>query len=195
MDYDDNKHDLFEWINCNIYGINYCVEKVKIISLISEVFERMPSKDRKILMYKRCVRFIAPISNSSVAEQVFIDPISVRNEQTSVCRCSKCNEPHLTVKNGIYDMMVGIWLVCLSSDILKRSKKESLYTIAHELAHVYLELPKTASMIEGFTDKEREVDEQVTKWNIASELRPKQINYICGDGRIQNESSVTATDL
>ena len=192
MDYDDNKHDLFEWINCNIYGINYCVEKVKIISLISEVFERMPSKDRKILMYKRCVRFIAPISNSSVAEQVFIDPISVRNEQTSVCRCSKCNEPHLTVKNGIYDMMVGIWLVCLSSDILKRSKKESLYTIAHELAHVYLELPKTASMIEGFTDKEREVDEQVTKWNIASELRPKQINYICGDGRIQNESSVDA---
>ena len=192
MDYDDNKHDLFEWINCNIYGINYCVEKVKIISLISEVFERMPSKDRKILMYKRCVRFIAPISNSSVAEQVFIDPISVRNEQTSVCRCSKCNEPHLTVKNGIYDMMVGIWLVCLSSDILKRSKKESLYTIAHELAHVYLELPKTASMTEGFTDREREVDEQVTKWNIASELRPKQINYICGDGRIQNESSVDA---
>jgi len=192
MDYDDNKHDLFEWINCNIYGINYCVEKVKIISLISEVFERMPSKDRKILMYKRCVRFIAPITNSSVAEQVFIDPISVRNEQTSVCRCSKCNEPHLTVKNGIYDMMVGIWLVCLSSDILKRSKKESLYTIAHELAHVYLELPKTASMTEGFTDREREVDEQVTKWNIASELRPKQINYICGDGRIQNESSVDA---
>jgi hypothetical protein len=47
-------------------------------------------------------------------------------------------------------------------------------------------------MIEGFTDKEREVDEQVTKWNIASELRPKQINYICGDGRIQNESSVDA---
>jgi hypothetical protein len=75
--------------------------------------------------------------------------------------------------------MVGIWLVCLSSDILKRSKKESLYTIAHELAHVYLELPKTASMIEGFTEKEREVDEQVIKWNFESELpQKKSIMYM-----------------
>ncbi len=65
-------------------------------------------------------------------------------------------------------------------------------TIAHELAHVYLEIPKTASMIEGFTEKEREVDEQVIKWNFESELRQKQINYIYGDGRIQNESSVDA---
>jgi hypothetical protein len=89
-------------------------------------------------------------------------------------------------------MMVGIWLVCLSSDILKRSKKESLYTIAHELAQVYLELPKTASMIEGFTETEREVDEQVIKWNFESEFRQKQINYIYGNGRIQNESSVAA---
>jgi hypothetical protein len=190
MDYDENKNELFEWINCNVYGINYCVEKVKLISLISEVLERLPSKDREIIMYKRCVRFIAPITNNSVTEQVFIDPISVRNEQTTLCRCSKCNEPHLTVKNGIYDMMVGIWLVCLSSDILKRSKKESLYTIAHELAHVYLELPKTASMIEGFTEKEREVDEQVIKWNFESKLRQKQINYIYGDGRIQFENFI-----
>ena len=123
MDYDDNKHDLFEWINCNIYGINYCLEKVKLISLISEVLERLPSKDRKIIMYKRGVRFIAPITYDSVTEQVFVDPISVRKEQTALCRCSKCNEPHLAVKNRSYDMMVGIWLVCLSSDILKKSKK------------------------------------------------------------------------
>jgi len=195
MDYDENRNDLREWVECNIYGLNYCLEKVKLISLISEVLERLPSEDREIIMYQRGVRFIAPITNNSVTEQLFIDPISVKNEQTTLCRCSKCNEPHFTPKNGRYDMTVGIWLICLSPDILKRSRKESLYTIAHELAHVYLEIPKTASMIEGFTEKEREVDEQVIKWNLKSELRQKQINYICGDGRIQNESSVTATDL
>jgi len=179
MDCDENRNDLREWVDCNIYGLHYCVEKVKLISLISEVLERLPSKDREIILYKRQVRFIAPITASCITEQVFIDPLSVRNEQTSLCRCTKCNEPHITPKNGRYDIMVGIWLVCLSSDILKRSKKESLYTIAHELAHVYLELPKTASMIEGFTEKEREVDEQVIKWNFESELpQKKSIMYM-----------------
>jgi hypothetical protein len=173
MDYDENHNDLSQWVDCNIYGINYCLEKVKLISLISEVLERLPSKDREVIMYQRGVRFIAPITNNSVTEQVFIDPIGVRKEQTTLCRCSKCNEPHLTVKDGRYDMTIGIWLVCLSSEILKRSKKESLYTIAHELAHVYLEIPKTASMIEEFSEKEREVDEQVIKWNFKTELRQK----------------------
>jgi len=32
-------------------------------------------------------------------------------------------------------------------------------------------------MIEGFTETEREVDEQVIKWNFESEFRQKQINY------------------
>jgi hypothetical protein len=89
-------------------------------------------------------------------------------------------------------MMVGIWLVCLSPDILKRSRDDSLYTIAHELAHVYLEVPKTASMIEGFTEKEREVDEQVIKWKFKSELRHNQLNNIYREGSIQNEFSVDA---
>jgi len=195
MDNDKNRNDLREWIDCNIYGLNYCLEKVKLISLISEVLERLPSEDRKIIMYKRCVRFIAPITINCVTEQIFIDPISVKNEQTTLCRCTKCNELHLTVKDGRYDKMVGIWLVCLSSDILKRSKEKALYTIAHELAHVYLEIPKTASMIEGFVESEREVNRQLIKWNFKSKLQQKQFNYIYGDGSIQNESSVTATDL
>ena len=192
MDYDENDNDLLQWVDCNIYGLDYCLEKVKLISLISEVLERMPSKDREIIMYKRGVRFIAPITNNSITEQVFIDPISNRNKNTTLCQCSKCNELHFTLKNGRYDMTVGIWLICLSYDILKRSKEEALYTIAHELAHVYLEIPKTASMIEGFTEKEGEVDEQVIKWNFELKLRKKQINSIYVEGRIQNESSVDA---
>jgi hypothetical protein len=192
MDCDENKNDLLQWVDCNIYGLNYCLEKVKLISLISEVLERLPSEDREIIMFKRGVRFIAPITNNCVTEQVFIDPISVRNEQTTLCRCSICNEVHFTPKNGRYDMMVGVWLVCLSSDILKRSKEGALYTIANELAHVYLEVPKTVSMKEGFSEKEKEVDEQVIKWNFESKLRQKQFNYMYGEGRIQNESSIDA---
>ena len=45
MDCDESKNDLFEWIDCNIFGLNYCLEKVKLISLISEVLERLPSED------------------------------------------------------------------------------------------------------------------------------------------------------
>ncbi len=96
MDYDDNRKDLREWVECNIYGLNYSLEKVKLISLISGVLERLPSEDREIIMYKRGVRFIAPITKNSITEQVFIDPISVRNEKTTLCQCSKCNELHLT---------------------------------------------------------------------------------------------------
>ncbi len=65
-------------------------------------------------------------------------------------------------------------------------------TVAHELAHVYLEHPQTASMIEGFRGKEREVDEQVIKWGFESELRQAPFNNIYGQGSIQNESSVDA---
>ena len=187
MDYDEYKNDLREWIEYNIYGLNYCLEKEKLISLISEVLERMPSEDREILMYKRGIRFIAPITVHSIAEQVFIDPIRIRDEQTTdLCRCSNCNELHFTPKNGSYDMMVGIWLVCLSFDILKRSKKESLYTIAHELAHVYLEHPKTAAMIEELSDHEREAEKQVIKWNFESDLRQTKLHHIHGEGSKMN---------
>ncbi len=49
MDCDENKNDLLQWVDCNIYGLHYCLEKVKLISLISEVLERLPSEDREIL--------------------------------------------------------------------------------------------------------------------------------------------------
>ena len=190
MDYDENRYDLREWVECNIYGLQYCLEKVKLISLISEVLERLPLKDREIIMFKRGVRFIAPITKNSIAEQIFIDPISVKNEKITLCQCSKCNELHFTSKNGRYDMMVGIWLVCLSSDILKGSKQESLYTIAHELAYVYLELPKTTGRIEEFSELEIEADKQVLKWGFESELRQKYFSYKFG-----NRSSISISSI
>ena len=192
MDSNETKNEFLNWIECNIYGLNYCEEKVKLITLISEVFERMPSEDRKVLMFKRGVRFIAPITNNSVTEQVFIDPISDRNKKSSLCRCSKCYEPHFTPKNGSYDLMVGIWLVCLSSDILKRSKEEALFTIANELAHAYLEIPNTESRINEFMEIEREVDKLIIKWGFEAELRQTKKNYMCGEKSIQSESSVEA---
>ena len=171
MDSDETKNELLNWIDCNIYGLNYCEERVKLISLISEVFERIPFEDRKVLMFKRGVRFIAPITSNSVSEQVFIDPISDINKKSTLCQCLKCDEFHLTPKYGKYDIMVGIWLVCLSSDILNRSKEEALYTLVHEFAHVYLEIPNTESSIEDFMEIKNEIDKQVIKWGFESELR------------------------
>ena len=169
MDYGENRNDLREWVECNIYGLDYCLEKVKLISLISEVLESLPSKDREIIMYKRSVRFVAPITVQSVTEQIFIDPNSVNTEKSITCRCSKCNELHLTPQNGRNDIMVGVWLVCLSPDILKKSRQESVYTIAHELAHVYLD-HQTADGIEGFTEMEIEMDKQLIKWKFEPKL-------------------------
>ena len=84
MDSDETKNEILNWIDCNIYGLNYCLEKVKLISLISEVIERLPPEDREVIMYQRGVRFIAPITNNSVTEQIFIDPTIVRNELSCV---------------------------------------------------------------------------------------------------------------
>ena len=192
MDSDETKNELLNWIDCNIYGLNYCEERVKLISLISEVFERIPSEDRKILMHKRGVRFIAPITSNSVSEQVFIDPIGDRNKKSKLCQCLKCDEFHLTPKYGKYDIMVDIWLVCLSSDILNRSKEEALYTLAHEFAHVYLEIPNTESTIKEVFERENEIDKQIIKWGFESELRHTKKNCMCGEKSIQSESSVEA---
>jgi hypothetical protein len=194
MDYDENRNDIREWVECNIYGLHYCLEKVKLISLISEVLERLPSEDREVIMHKRGVRFIAPITINCVTEQVFIDSIRVKNEQTTFCRCSKCNELHLTVEDGRYDRMVSIWLVCLSPEILKIKKNQSLYTIAHELAHVYLEHSRHVgvSKKEELREIEREADKQVIKWGFKSELDETPWNYLYGEKGRQNEFSVDA---
>ena len=186
MDSDETKNELLNWIDCNIYGLNYCLEKVKLISLISEVLERLPSEDREILLYKKGVRFVAPITINSVTEQIFIDPIMVRDELTTLCRCSKCNELHLTVEDGRYDRMVAIWLVCLSPNILKIKKNQSLYTIAHELAHAYLEHSRHVgvSKKEEIREREDEADKQVIKWGFESELKETPWNYIYGEGSI-----------
>ena len=132
------------------------------------------------------------ITNNSITEQVFIDPISDRNKKSTLCQCLKCNEFHSTPKYGRYDIMVGIWLVCLSSDILNRSKEEALYTLAHEFAHVYLEIPNTESRIEEFMERENEIDKQIIKWGFESELRQTKKNYMCGEKILLSESSVEA---
>ena len=66
MDSDETKNELLNWIDCNIYGLNYCLEKEKLISMISEVLERLPSEDQEIILYKRQVRFIAPITANCI---------------------------------------------------------------------------------------------------------------------------------
>jgi hypothetical protein len=89
-------------------------------------------------------------------------------------------------------MMVGIWLICLSSDILKKSKKKALYTIAYELAYVYLEQQNTASILEELSDFECATEKLMIKWGFKSEPRQKQFNIKYGRKNRQNVYAVGA---
>ena len=72
----------------------------------------------------------------------------------------------------------------VSEDILKRTKDEALYTIAHELAHIYLKHSKHIGThnSEGLKDREIEADTQVIQWGFEKELRETSFNYIYADG-------------
>ena len=100
-------YDLYEWIDNNIYGINWGDEKERLISLIHEVFIRIPLSDRNILIDKRGICFVAPILSCS-AELVSVDFLSIRDETTTICKCPECNEKHLKVENGRYDSSQSI---------------------------------------------------------------------------------------
>ena len=69
-------------------------------------------------MYEYDLRFVATSSNC-LAEQFLIYP-----------------------RKADHKIGISLWLVCLSSDLFERTKEESVFTIAHELAHVYLEHSK-----------------------------------------------------
>ena len=81
--------------------------------------------------------------------------------------------------------MVAIWLVILNHNIHNEPKEHALYSIAHELAHVYLEHTQSSSGKEEFYQREIDADKQVIKWDFENELRQTPYNYIYGEGTIE----------
>lgn len=165
MDHDEIKYELFEWVDNNVFGLGYGDKQDQLISLILEVLVRIPSEDRNILMFKRGVRFFVT-SENCVAEQLFISPPKDINDESMG--------------------MIEMWLVCLSADFFESKREESIYTIARELAHVYLGHSRQSDVsdTEELSYRELEADRQVIRWNFGPELRQAHFSYIYGNGGI-----------
>ena len=165
MNYDNNYDELREWIDDCTLGVNDCDEKDQLISIILEVLNRIPSDDRDVLTLGRNLRFVVPIINCT-ADRVVIFPSP-------------------SINNNDSPQPIDVWLVCLNSEILKDPKDEIIYTIAHELAHVYLEHSKFGGAVlskEDNNKREIDTDKQVIKWGFESELRKSKNNYIYRNG-------------
>lgn len=157
----ENK-EIFDWLEVNVLGLE-CEEKEKLKTLIAEVLRRIPEVDR-FIFEKKGVRFVFPSSNCT-AERIIVNPMISKDER--------------------YHPMVAIWLVVLNHNIYKEPKNHALYSIAHELAHVYLEHTARSSGKEESFQREGEADKQVIKWDFENELRQTPYNYIYGQGTIE----------
>jgi hypothetical protein len=165
MYHDEIKYELFEWVDDNLFGLGYGDKQDQLIALILEVLLRIPSEDRNIIMYKRGVRFFVT-SENCVAEQLFIPPNKDKDDESMD--------------------MIEMWLVCLNPDFFKNKREESIYTIARELARVYLGHSRQSDVsdTEELSYREIEADRQVIRWNFGPELRQTRFNYIYEKGGI-----------
>jgi hypothetical protein len=145
-------------IDSRVHGISG-EEKDGVVLLISNVLKRISKEDRVLLLDRRCVHFILPIN--STAEGVFINPLINTDPR--------------------YTPMVPLWLVSLRTDLLTEPMEQQIYTIVHELAHVFHEhgLPG-----KGHDPRESEIqaDQKVMEWGFGEELQKTPYNYLQGDG-------------
>jgi hypothetical protein len=74
------------------------------------------------------------------------------------------------------------WLVFFKTDLWNQEKKddEILYTIAHELAHLFFEHDAQSDLCA----KENEADRKVIEWGFEKELRATPHNYLFGSGHL-----------
>lgn len=132
-------------------------DKDKVVSLISKVFNRIPEDDLFVLTVKRNVQFIMPAD--ATTEVIFV-------------------KPKADPKYG----MVPVWLISLPPTRAKYPEHEFIYTVAHEMAHVFLEHTGRDESKNAIKESELEADRQVIKWEFEDELKETGHNYIYGDG-------------
>ena len=74
------------------------------------------------------------------------------------------------------------WLVFLQTDLWNQEKKddEILYTIAHELAHLFFQHDGGGRACE----QEKEADRKVIEWGFEKELKATPHNYLFGTGHL-----------
>ena len=138
-----------------VFGIG-TMEKDKVVRIIESVFERIPPEDKLTITLKRNVAFVVPYN--ATAEVLYVNPMA--NPDTK---------------------MVPIWIVSLPKETFTGKEYECVYTIAHELAHVFLEHAPNGK---GETIREIEIaaDKQVIVWGFDKELQLSPYSYINGNG-------------
>ncbi len=126
----------------------------KLLEIVMEVFKRLPEKDADVLIEDRDVYFIQPFANIA---RPFIKHIPCTGKEDFVTATT--------------------WLIILRSDLVDESKEAFIYTVAHELAHCFLEHSI------GEPQQEIDADNQLLEWGFEKEVKdPSSDSYLCGDG-------------
>jgi hypothetical protein len=77
---------------------------------------------------------------------------------------------------------IEVHIIVLSPGVIDVSVSETIYTIAHELAHAYLGHGQPVSDLNVAKNNEMEADRQVIRWGFEKELKACPHNYLLGNG-------------
>jgi hypothetical protein len=80
------------------------------------------------------------------------------------------------------------WLVVLQHDFFYWPESEQIYTLAHEMAHAYLEHKVGSAKTEFLADR------RVVRWGFEDELESVENNYLRGFG-MEQRFGVTRTGI
>jgi len=134
-----------------------------LLKILSSVFKRIDPADADILFDKRNVYFVFPSVNCTV-HQTIINP--------------------MINSDARYSPLIPLWVINFSVDFENKPKHEQIYTIAHELAHIFFEHGRGCGEDERKIARkiEIEADGKVIEWGFVEELKKTPYNYLYGDG-------------
>lgn len=127
-------------------------ESEQLLDVLVKVFSRLPEDDAREVLFKH-VMFILPTTCFARDIHIFTP-----------------KDKHI------------IWLIVLTKDLFEGSEAEFIYTVAHELAHVFLEHSMFKKNMDSVKMNEIAADKQVVKWGFEKELRAYPDNYLYGKG-------------
>ena len=160
QEYEEGEYeDLIDKIESGLHGIA-SAKKDQIVARIATFFKRIPQDDRNTLLYRRNVTISLP--ESSTAEVLFVNPM---------------------ISDKKYSPLIPLWIISLRSELVDAPVYEFLYTLAHEMAHVFLEHALCHNtggddVIANIWAVELAADEKVIEWGFEDELTKTPDNYI-----------------
>jgi hypothetical protein len=156
-----------EILENRIIGIDEEKPYQSLLKTLKTVFKKIGQPDTDLLIDKRNIYFVLPIN--CTAQQTFINP--------------------LVNSDSRYPHLIPLWFISLRSDFMDMPKPEQIYTIAHELAHIFFEHGRGQAETGKHLARQNELeaDEKVIQWGFEKELKKTPCNYKFGDG-LKNRS-------